>query len=86
MIAHEGQGAASGHVVVVDLHAQRTGCCYLTTWDTSGLAGAMPVVARSMHELFYWLLPPPEGEPRGPSAGGLGDALTGLSAGSGRSL
>jgi hypothetical protein len=56
--------------VVIDLHGSRLGRCYEAFWDRFGVAGAMPVVARSFSELLdrlresdgkpYWSSNPPD--------------------------
>lgn len=56
VIAQESPPATSRQFVVVDLHPQRVGRCYLTAWDSFGLVGEMPIVALSMAELLRWLL------------------------------
>ncbi|MFG1805693.1 hypothetical protein [Streptomyces sp. NPDC049040] len=56
VIAQESPDATGGQLVVVDLHPQRVGRCYLTAWDSFGLVGEMPIVALSMGGLLGWLL------------------------------
>ncbi|WP_089247020.1 SMI1/KNR4 family protein [Asanoa hainanensis] len=52
----DGGGATTDEHVVIDLHPARAGRCYLAFWDSYGLVGEMPVVARSIPELLRWLL------------------------------
>lgn len=56
VIAQESPGVVSGQLVVIDLHPEREGRCYLTAWDSFGLVGEMPIVALSVAELLQWLL------------------------------
>jgi hypothetical protein len=56
VIAQESPGVISSQLVVIDLHPQRAGRCYLTAWDSFGLVGEMPIVALSVAELLQWLL------------------------------
>jgi hypothetical protein len=42
--------------VVIDLAPERLGFCYAVAWDTYNLVGEMPIVARSVAELFHVLL------------------------------
>ncbi|MDG4786854.1 hypothetical protein O7626_13095 [Micromonospora sp. WMMD1102] len=56
VIADGGTGASTEPHIVVDLHPDRSGRCYATGWDTYGLVGDMPVVARDITELLQRLL------------------------------
>ena len=56
IIATDKPGTTTGFHIVIDLHRTRAGRCYLTTWDTFGIAGDMPVIAHSLIELLNWLL------------------------------
>lgn len=56
VIVDNGEGGATEEHVVIDLHPSRLGRCYETFWDRFGLAGDMPVVARTFAELLDWLL------------------------------
>jgi antitoxin YokJ len=49
-------GASTDEHVVVDLHPARAGRYYETFWDRFGLAGEMPIIARSVAEALTWLL------------------------------
>jgi hypothetical protein len=79
VIAQEAPGATGGQLVVVDLHPERVGRCYLTAWDSFGLVGEMPIVALSMAELLGWLLRLRGGSPMDhlPDLGDAYDALPG---------
>jgi hypothetical protein len=56
VIADGGQGLSTEPHVVIDLSSERSGLCYAVAWDTYGLVGEMPVVARSVVELLEALL------------------------------
>ncbi len=56
VIADGGRGDATEPHVVIDLDPRRAGRCYEVFWDRYGLAGDMPVVARTVVELLMWLL------------------------------
>jgi hypothetical protein len=56
IIAMEVPGTTTGFHIVIDLNPARSGRCYLTSWDTFGLMGEMPVVATNVKDLLRWLL------------------------------
>jgi hypothetical protein len=49
VFAETGPGSTDS-LIVVDLHPRRVGRYYNASWDTYGLVGEMPVVARSVAE------------------------------------
>ena len=51
VIAEESE-ASTAERVVMDLERRRLGRCYEAFWDRFGVAGSMPVVARSFSELL----------------------------------
>ena len=48
----EDSEASTAERVVIDLAPDRAGLCYDAFWDRFGVAGAMPIVARSFSELL----------------------------------
>jgi hypothetical protein len=56
IVAIEAPATTTGFHVVIDLDTARLGRCYLTSWDTFGLVGEMPVVATGVANLLRWLL------------------------------
>ena len=56
IVATEAPATTTGFHVVIDLDTARLGRCYLTSWDTFGLVGEMPVVATGVANLLRWLL------------------------------
>lgn len=56
VIADGGRDSSTDPAVVVDLHPDRLGRCYVAFWDTFGVAGEMPVIAVTMDELLRVLL------------------------------
>jgi antitoxin YokJ len=55
VIAEEDE-ASTAERVVIDLDPQHLGRCYDGFWDIFGVAGSMPVVARSLSELLERLV------------------------------
>ena len=56
VIADGGRSSSTDPNIVIDLHPDRLGRCYLAMWDTYGVVGEMPVVALSIGELLRVLL------------------------------
>ncbi|MBR7834184.1 hypothetical protein KDL01_12990 [Actinospica durhamensis] len=56
VLATDASCTAAGFHVVVDLHPDRAGHCYLTSWDTFGLVGEMPTVGNDIAQTLIWLL------------------------------
>jgi antitoxin YokJ len=56
VIADGGRESSTDANIVVDLHPDRLGRCYVAFWDTYGVVGEMPIVALTMAELLRALL------------------------------
>lgn len=56
LVADRGRESSTDPNIVIDLHPDRSGRCYLAFWDTYGVAGEMPIVALTMTELLRALL------------------------------
>ena len=56
VIADGGRESSTDPHIVIDLHPDRLGRCYVASWDTYGVVGEMPIVALTMAELLRSLL------------------------------